>query len=231
MLRILSLGAGVQSTTVALLAATGEIAPLDHAIFADTGSEPRAVYDHLDRLIPALPFPVYRVTPKNVGSLGDEILKAARGDSLRGSHMRPPVFVKNADGSRGMVRRQCTREFKIDPIERKIRDLLGLVPRQHWPRDVRAQQVFGISIDEASRMRTSSVATIVNDYPLIELGWTRSKCLAWLAVRGWHPPKSACTFCPFHSDQQWRELRETDADGWDEAVRVDRAMLRGHVAS
>ena len=47
-LRVLSLGAGVQSTTLALMAAHGEIGPMpDCAIFADTGWEPNAVYEHL----------------------------------------------------------------------------------------------------------------------------------------------------------------------------------------
>jgi hypothetical protein len=40
-LRVLSLGAGVQSTTLALLAAHGEVGPMpDCAIFADTRWEP-----------------------------------------------------------------------------------------------------------------------------------------------------------------------------------------------
>lgn len=46
-LRVLSLGAGVQSTAVYLMALHGEIPPLDHAIFADVGEEPEAVYAHL----------------------------------------------------------------------------------------------------------------------------------------------------------------------------------------
>jgi hypothetical protein len=92
MLRILSLGAGVQSSTVALLAAEGAIPPLDCAIFADTGSEPAAVYAHLDRLIPALPFPVYRVKAAGREGLGDEILKTTRGEGIIGSHSRPPFL-------------------------------------------------------------------------------------------------------------------------------------------
>jgi hypothetical protein len=223
-IRVLSLGAGVQSTTVALLAAAGELPPLDCAIFADTGAEPRGVYDHLARLVPALPFPVHIIS---AGNLYLEILKATRRESKRGSHARPPLFVKNPDGSRGMIRRQCTGDYKIDPIERKVRELLGLVARQRWPREVRAIQVMGISIDEASRMRASRIPTIAHEYPLIDLGWTRSKCLAWLAARGWHPPKSACTFCPYHDDATWRRLRDTDAAGWAQAVEVDRAIRHG----
>jgi 3'-phosphoadenosine 5'-phosphosulfate sulfotransferase (PAPS reductase)/FAD synthetase len=70
MIRVLSLGAGVQSTTLALMAARGEIEAPDCAIFADTGWEPRAVYEHLDRLEDALPYPVYRVS---AGNLRDDI--------------------------------------------------------------------------------------------------------------------------------------------------------------
>ena len=43
MLRILSLGAGVQSSTLALMVANGEIDPVDCAIFADTQSESKAM--------------------------------------------------------------------------------------------------------------------------------------------------------------------------------------------
>lgn len=51
-LHIISLGAGVQSTTLALMAAGGGLTPMpDCAIFADTGEEPSAVYRHLDWLM------------------------------------------------------------------------------------------------------------------------------------------------------------------------------------
>lgn len=48
---VLSLGAGVQSTTLLLMACHGEFdeQPVE-AIFADTGWEPAAVYRHLDWL-------------------------------------------------------------------------------------------------------------------------------------------------------------------------------------
>ena len=50
-LRVISLGAGVQSTALALIAAHGEIGPMpDCAIFADTQWEPQIIYDHLNWL-------------------------------------------------------------------------------------------------------------------------------------------------------------------------------------
>jgi len=63
MLEVISLGAGVQSTVMALMAAKGELSPMpDCAIFADTKFEPKGVYTHLDWLEKQLPFPTYRVT-------------------------------------------------------------------------------------------------------------------------------------------------------------------------
>ena len=51
LIRILSLGAGVQSSTMALMAEEGEfgVKP-DAAIFADTGWEPSPVIEHLEWL-------------------------------------------------------------------------------------------------------------------------------------------------------------------------------------
>ena len=49
-LRILALGAGVQSTTLALMIEKGEVPMVDAAIFSDTMAEPRRVYSHLDWL-------------------------------------------------------------------------------------------------------------------------------------------------------------------------------------
>ena len=48
--RVLSLGAGVQSTALLLMMIHGEIPKADAVIFSDTGWEPAAVYKHLEKL-------------------------------------------------------------------------------------------------------------------------------------------------------------------------------------
>ena len=216
-LRVISLGAGVQSTTMALMAAHGELDRPDCAIFADTGWEPRAVYEHLERLERALPFPVHRVS---AGNIRDHII--AKTNATGGRFATVPWFTSNG----GMGRRQCTREFKIDPLARKQRELLGYVKRQHIP--VNSVEVWiGISLDEAIRMKPARNAWQVNRWPLIERQMNRRDCVSWLSERGWTAPKSACVGCPYHSDDQWRALRDGDPEGWTDAVEVD-ASLRVH---
>lgn len=90
MLTILSLGAGVQSSTLALMAAHGEITPMpDCAIFADTGSEPRKVYEWLDWLETKLPFPVHRVMKD--GGLLNNIVESINGRRFAGA----PFFTES----------------------------------------------------------------------------------------------------------------------------------------
>jgi hypothetical protein len=204
---ILNLGAGVQSTTVALMAVHGELPPIDHAIFADTQWEPAAVYAHLGWLTGIMQSAGFRVHRITAGNIREDMIRMGRGQRWAA----PPVFTR-LRGRTGRLRRQCTKEYKIEPIEKKIRTILGLKPRQHWPREHRVDQWFGISLDEIERMRLSSRPAIRNVYPLIDIvRMSRGDCVTWLERQGYGvPPKSACLGCPYHTDRMWRELRDRD---------------------
>lgn len=122
-IHIISLGAGVQSSTMALMAAAGEITPMPNcAIFADTQAEPKSVYTWLDWLEKQLPFPVHRVTK---GSLAESALRvriSKGGNSYTNSNV--PDFLKTQGVEReGVQKRQCTKDFKIDVILQKARGL------------------------------------------------------------------------------------------------------------
>jgi hypothetical protein len=229
MKHIISLGAGVQSSTMALLAAKGEIMPMpDCAIFADTGAEPKRVYDWLDWLETQLPFPVYRVMHKE-----GLLVNIMSEDVVGMEHSRivsVPFFTNSHNG--GMTRRQCTREFKIQPIEKKVRELVGLQPGQHAPRGmILATQYIGISIDEATRMKDSRVKWITHRWPLIEKRMNRQDCLDWMEENGYPKPgKSACTFCPYHDDFTWRDMKNNDPESWNQSIMVDN-HIRGGKAS
>jgi hypothetical protein len=220
MLNIISLGAGVQSSTMALMAAAGEIMPMpDGAIFADTQSEPAAVYRHLGWLEKQLPFPVYQVT---AGSLRDEIIGAMNGTNRMDA--RPPFFIQSG----GMLNRQCTQDFKIRPIEKQLGALIGHQPRARWPKEPAVTQWIGISEDEVQRAKPSRNAWAIHRWPLIELGMTRADCSAWCVAHDFPiPPKSACTFCPYHDDALWRDMKARDPESFADAITVDEAIRPG----
>lgn len=219
-MQIISLGAGVQSTTMALMAARGELTPMpDCAIFADTGAEPQTVYAHLDWLERQLPFPVHRVS---AGNLRDEIVGAMAGTNRMDA--RPPFFTLSG----GMLNRQCTQDFKIIPITRKVRELIGLKKGQRGPKMPVVEQWIGISCDEAMRIKPSRLSFIKHRWPLIEAGMHRRHCLAWCAERHLpKPPKSACTFCPYTDNARWRDMRDKDPESFADAVVIDRAIRPG----
>jgi hypothetical protein len=126
-----------------------------------------------------------------------------------------------------MIRRHCTTDYKIVPIRRKVRELLGIAGRRS-PTSPVIEQWIGISLDEAIRMKPSFEDWQINRWPLIEGGMTRPDCLRWLKRHGYpQPPKSACIGCPFHADDHWRHMRDHDPEAWGDAVSVDRAIRTG----
>jgi len=224
-IRVLSLGAGVQSTTLVLLAVEGALPKPDAAIFADTGWEPARVYGHLDRLaavLAAADVPLHKVSAGNL-----------RRDAIDPTHryVSVPYFVRNPDGTEGMGRRQCTSEYKLAPIGRKVRELLG-APAPDFrrvPKGQVAEQWIGFSTDEIHRVpgERTAVSYIRPRYPLLELGMDRKACARWLGARGWTVAKSACVGCPFHGNRQWREMRDQHPDEWADAVAFDAAIRKG----
>ncbi len=203
-MKIISLGAGVQSTTLALLAHHEEIEPPDYAVFADTGWEPKAVYKHLDWLEGHLNFPVVRVS---AGSLKESLL------ANTGRLSAVPFFTANG----GMGRRQCTYDFKIRPIQKFC--------KPHSSRGNPIISQIGISTDEWARMKPSRVKYIKNTWPLIDLEMSRNDCKDWLKGRGYAvPPKSACLGCPYHNNANWREIKIEYPEEFEETCKVDEAI-------
>ena len=221
-MRVLSLGGGVQSTTLALMAAVGELEPPDCAIFADTGAEPQHVYRHLDWLETVLPYPLHRVQAR-WGNLGDAVLASYRDDDKRPAS--PPFFTKAPDG---MLPRQCSKEAKVRPIVARVREMLGVAPGTRVPAGITVEMWLGISTDEAHRMKPSESPWIRHRWPLIDAEMSRRRCLAWLERHGYPiPGKSACVWCPYHSDEMWRQMKANQPEDFAVAVAFDAAIRDG----
>lgn len=224
-LKLLSLGAGVQSTVLALMACDGTLPGLDGAIFADTGWEPPSVYRQVDKLeveFARAEIPLYRVS---VGNIRNDITDhESRFASV-------PWFIRNPDGSDGMGRRQCISEYKLRPIGLKVRELLGAQAPdfRSVPRGNVAEQWIGFSTDEIHRVNDKQANLYTTKrYPLLDLDMSRKDCERWLRASGWgDTAKSACIGCPFHGNAAWRDLRDNHPEEWSDAVEFDRLIRKG----
>jgi 3'-phosphoadenosine 5'-phosphosulfate sulfotransferase (PAPS reductase)/FAD synthetase len=171
----ISFGAGVQSTALLVMSNLGlHKCPRAHvAIFADTQCEPQWVYDHLSYMESWSAIPVVRVT---LGNLASDLEQRLQGERRRASSI--PGWTKGENGRAAPLWRQCTHDYKIVPIQRKVREMKGYKPRQAVK--TRVACLLGISRDEITRMRPSRVKWITNVYPLIDAHMNRSDCAALL---------------------------------------------------
>lgn len=259
-IHLISLGAGVQSSTMALMAAAGEITPMPMAaIFADTQAEPASVYKWLDWLEKQLPFPVHRVTK---GSLEQEglIMRRSRKGTLY-SKTDIPFFTLTDGWERGKIKgRACTADYKIRPILAQARKIVGQTQMKEWRAKHKAElktltawnrltkkqkkltrypveawlecqsdplvlQMIGISLDEIGRAKESRDPWARTTFPLLKKRMRRGDCLRWMSDRGFpEPPRSACVFCPFHNNAEWRRLQVDEPQEFDRAVKFERAV-------
>ena len=250
-LHVLNLGAGVQSTTLYLLSQQGLIQKFDAAIFADTQDEPGAeerrrglpdppesVYAHLDWLDTQNGAPILRRTR---GCLSSDLIREENSTDQRSASI--PAFTAGTEGQKdpGQVRRQCTKEYKIEVIERTIRrELLGLKPGRTVPKGVVVHQYIGISWDERSRAFDIQRRFLNKHgqekprwkvrFPLLTLngpnvpGWTRQDCERYLEIHVPHKVYgSSCIHCPYHDDDEWRRVLAMPASGA-RLIQIDTAL-------
>lgn len=204
---VISLGWGVQSTTLAVMSALGDLPHVDVAIHADTKHESKLTYEFAKGWTSWLEehgvkvVTVFNDTYANITDRSGSVIIPAFTDTEQG----------------GKLSRQCTQKWKRAPMRRWLQ-----VNRN----DEAVEQWIGISLDEFQRMKPSDVKYIIHRWPLIEKRMTRHDCEIYLKQHGIEvPPKSACTFCPFHNTVEWRHIKKVIED-WQEAVSVDRAIRK-----
>jgi hypothetical protein len=224
-LRVLSLGAGVQSSALYLMAMKGEFAEVpDCAIFADTQCEPPWVYEQLKYLekTGASKIPIHTVT---AGNLGRHVLASQHGQRFA----NVPFWVRGEDERAAAVRRQCTREFKITPITQQIRELLGLEKGQRAAGRYLVEQWIGISLDEVVRAKDARESWIKTRHPFVfDRPMHREEIKKWMRDKGYPIPfKSACFFCPYHDNRWWAAIRDEYPYLWQQAQSFDKRLRDG----
>jgi len=185
---VISYGGGVQSTALVVLAMQRgwRIDEIVHVDLLDAESPATREYvKHFARWL--------RETHRRDITV---IQRDLYGDMLANPAFTPAPW-RAADGS-FMLRRQCTRQYKVEPIRRYLYDKY---------RRERIGLMLGISVDEFHRMRESDAKRIEHLYPLVDERLTRNDCRAILERAGLAtPPKSSCWFCPYRSARSQAEL-------------------------
>ena len=224
-LTYISLGAGRQSTAMAICSALGlyNVPKASIALFADTGDEPPNVYEHLSTFTKWLNQHGMEVKIVSAGKLSDELLGIA-APVQQGFPVGIPAWT--ADGV--PLRRQCTKHYKLQPLEKEIRALLGFKKGERIKGKAMGRALIGISMDEVGRMKPSQSTFITNCYPLI-LGPKHplrvEDCIRICEEHlGYVPGKSACRYCPYHDNQFWLDLKTDLPREFEEACKVDEAI-------
>lgn len=237
-MKILSCGAGMQSTALALMSVENKIAlmygckiphPLvpiyDAIIYCDLGHEPPWVYTQVDfikKVCDKIGIPFYILDQKN---LYEDYM-----ENFGKTHVKSIPFwtVDPETGKKGMMRRICTLDYKIYQIQRFVRyTLLNYRYRQHIKKeDVKAHEIhIGFSSEESSRASENTNKMFTNLYPLIEMGKTRKDNYAYiLEVWGLDTKASACIICPFHRNFFFYYLKDNHPDSYSDSVKFDRIL-------
>jgi hypothetical protein len=244
-------GWGVQSMCTLTMVAFGDLPPIDAALHADTLHERSATYAYAAKWTPwLLKHGINVVTLPNATGGIWEIFKRPGQTHIPAftKYTGEPITVPekkwmwDEDGDEyevptgrmvvvdprrdGQLNRSCTQRWKIVTMRRWLQkyrrvedwegNLLSVRPVEQW---------LNISMDEWQRAKDSDVKYITNRFPLIERRMTRNDCINYLERHGIEvPPKSSCTFCPFHNRAAWREMKAEDGADWREAVAVDEAL-------
>ena len=233
-MKIISLGVGVQTAGLYYMSSMGFIERCDYAIFADTGGEKTRTIEYYNLLLDWMKknngIPLYKASYKN---LEKDLLNQSNLSGNRFASI--PAFTMN-DGKKGMLRRQCTNEYKIAQVNKKIREILELKGRSRLPK---IEIYQGITVDEATRMHIPEEKWKINVYPFCGYKtypdgkceridskvMSRNDVINWLNENNFPiPEKSSCVFCPFQSDQNWIRLKNTVPEDFERACEVDRQI-------
>lgn len=236
-MKVLSLGLGVQSTALYYMSSMGLLPRFDYAIFSDPGAEKKETYQYLKKLLKwehkHNGIPIIWRKDRNI------LTDLLNGENSRGKRFASiPAFTSNDDGTNGMLRRQCTGEYKIQIVNNTIRELYGLKARQRFPK---TEIWMGITLDEIQRVTIPQNKWQTFVYPFLgystnyinkckkepdfkDILMDRNNVTQWYKRVGLPvPPRSACVFCPFQSDREWQNIKSSKSE-FKKVIKTDQSI-------
>lgn len=242
-MKILSCGAGMQSTALALMSCENALAvkglrrpyipefelpnpkvPIyDLVIFCDLGMEPGWVmyqWEFIEKACESAGIKAVKLKTDLYGHFMENFGER-RTVSI-------PWWTLGDDGKKSKMPRNCTIDFKVEMISKHIRwEVLGYRKGQRLKDcDKKAHEMhMGFSLEEANRCNDSPNPMFVNQFPLVAMRWTRAESYAYcLEVWGLDTKASACSFCPFHQNYFYKHLKENRPEEYAELLKVDNLL-------
>lgn len=235
-LKILSYGAGMQSTALALMACANASAvrderehpyPLvpiyDLVIFCDLGFEPPWVERQAEFV---------RKACENAGiwykTLDTPLYQDLMRDFGNKRVVSIPWWTLRDDGHKSRMPRNCTIDYKVQEISKFVRwEVLeyrkGQILRDE---DKKAHEMhMGFGYEEIRRCKENPNPMFVNRFPLVDMKLVRADNYAYIRdVWGFDTKASACAFCPFHRNYFFQHLRQNEPAAYGQLVRVDELL-------
>lgn len=234
-MKILSCGAGMQSTALALMSCEKkkygddiypEVPIYGAILFCDLGEEPRWVYDQVYFIQCAcedVGIPFY-VLESNLHSHYVENFGKSRVVSI-------PFWTIDESGKKGKMMRNCTLDYKINVMQKFIRsNLLGYKKGQRTRNeDLKAHEMhLGFSVEEKHRCKDNPHKMFVNKFPLCDMNLERKDNYAYIKdVWGLETKASACTFCPFHRNYFFKHLKANYQEEYKKLIEFDDLLEIG----
>jgi 3'-phosphoadenosine 5'-phosphosulfate sulfotransferase (PAPS reductase)/FAD synthetase len=205
--KYISFSGGVESTTMCILYGKGA-----KAIFCDTGSEHKELYERLH---------LVEVYLKKLHGEDFEIIKVkADVKTKEGRNVDSLTeYIKDYKYMPASRARFCTRIFKIQPIENYLKDKGEI------------EMLIGLNYDE--QQRTGNLEKLANctySYPLIQNELDRDDCIAILDLHGLNPDfpiymqRGGCKFCFFKKEAEYKAMYFFDRDTFNENKELEKSI-------
>lgn len=233
-MKILSCGAGMQSTALCLMACEKALLgydkyPLvpiyDAVIFCDLGKEPPWVYSQVAFMQNAC-----KEAGINFVVLDTHLYQDIINNFGIRRVVAIPWWTIGEDGKPGKLQRKCTIDYKIDKIQKYVKwNLLGYKKYQRIKEEDKGahEMHIGFSVEETQRIFDSKHPLFVNRFPLADMGLERANNYAYCRdVWGLVTKASACNFCPFHRNYFFQHLKENYEEEYEELVEFDNLLER-----
>lgn len=234
-MKILSCGAGQQSTALALMSCENAlhtafyplIPTYDAILFCDLGGEPEWVYQQVNFIktqCTKAGIPFYILRNKN---LKDDYMNNYGKSRV----VTIPFWSIDENGKKGKMMRHCTIDYKIIQMQQFVRwKILGYRKGERTrPEDVQAHEMhIGFTVEEQQRIFESKNKLFVNKYPMVEMGLTRSDNYAYVRERwGLKTKASACLFCPFHTNYFFIHCKKHCEADYQKILEFDEMIKKG----